>query len=187
MCQGPVELLLALGRWEPLRDLLLRVFANQNADGDWPQWFMFFDRERGIRPGDLHGDIVFWPVRARRVPAGREYASILYDPAVLRSTEPIGPSAPPVWPTSSERSRSSRHASSRARTSRYGHGDWNDLPQPVVPAMRERLCSSWTVTLHHQTLASLPRRCGASAGWRRRQPGRGGRAGACRLRSAVAG
>ena len=37
----------------------------------------------------------------------------------------------------------------------YGHGDWNDSLQPVVPAMRERLCSSWTVTLHHQTLASL--------------------------------
>ena len=26
VCQGPVEMLLALGRWEPLRDLLLRVF-----------------------------------------------------------------------------------------------------------------------------------------------------------------
>ena len=37
---------------------------NQNADGDWPQWFMFFERERGIRPGDSHGDIVFWPLLA---------------------------------------------------------------------------------------------------------------------------
>ena len=61
LCQGPVELLLALGRWEPLRDILLRLFATQNPDGDWPQWFMFFDRERGIRPPDSHGDIVFWP------------------------------------------------------------------------------------------------------------------------------
>ena len=64
MCQGPVELLLALGRFEPVRDLLLRVFRNQNPDGDWPQWFMFFERERGIRPGDSHGDIVFWPLLA---------------------------------------------------------------------------------------------------------------------------
>ncbi len=63
-CQGPVELLLALGRTQPVRDLLLRVFRNQNADGDWPQWFMFFDRERDIRAGDSHGDIVFWPVLA---------------------------------------------------------------------------------------------------------------------------
>ena len=36
----------------------------QNADGDWPQWFMFFERERDIRPGDSHGDIIFWPLLA---------------------------------------------------------------------------------------------------------------------------
>jgi len=59
-----VELLLALGRFEPVRDLLLRVFRTQNPDGDWPQWFMFFERERAIRPGDSHGDIVFWPLLA---------------------------------------------------------------------------------------------------------------------------
>jgi cellobiose phosphorylase len=57
---GTVELLLALGNTLPVRDLLLRVFRQQNPDGDWPQWFMFFERERGIRPGDSHGDIVFW-------------------------------------------------------------------------------------------------------------------------------
>ena len=57
-------MLLALGRWEPLRDLLLRVFKTQNSDGDWPQWFMFFERERSIRPADSHGDIVFWPLLA---------------------------------------------------------------------------------------------------------------------------
>jgi len=60
--QGPVEMLLSLRQWEPLRDLLMRVYTAQNPDGDWPQWFMFFDRERHIRPADSHGDIVFWPV-----------------------------------------------------------------------------------------------------------------------------
>src|SRR5262245_33031768 len=64
VCQGPVELLQALGRVEPIRDVLLRLFRNQNPDGDWPQWFMFFERERGIRPSDSHGDIVFWPLLA---------------------------------------------------------------------------------------------------------------------------
>jgi 1,2-beta-oligoglucan phosphorylase len=39
----------------------------------------------------------------------------------------------------------------------YGHGDWNDSLQPVDPASRERLCSAWTVTLHHQVLATLAR------------------------------
>ena len=50
VCQGPVELLLAQDRPEAIRDLLLRVMKQQNPDGDWPQWFMFFERERGIRP-----------------------------------------------------------------------------------------------------------------------------------------
>ena len=66
VCQGPVELLLALGAFAPVRDLLLRVFAAQNPDGDWPQWFTFFARDRGIRAGDSHGDIVFWPLARAR-------------------------------------------------------------------------------------------------------------------------
>ncbi|MEI6112396.1 MAG: DUF456 family protein [Cyanobium sp. ELA712] len=40
------------------------MLRQQNPDGDWPQWFMFFERERNIRPGDSHGDIVYWPVLA---------------------------------------------------------------------------------------------------------------------------
>jgi len=62
--ERPVELLLALGRWGALRDLLVRIFRAQNPDGDWPQWFTFFERDRGIRAGDSHGDIVFWPLVA---------------------------------------------------------------------------------------------------------------------------
>jgi hypothetical protein len=41
------------------------------------------------------------------------------------------------------------------RLAAYGHGDWNDSLQPADPAMRERLCSAWTVTLHYQTLVTL--------------------------------
>src|SRR5262249_24156432 len=37
----------------------------------------------------------------------------------------------------------------------YGHGDWNDSLQPADPAMRENMCSAWTVTLHFQTLVTL--------------------------------
>jgi cellobiose phosphorylase len=44
---------------------------------------------------------------------------------------------------------------SGTRLAAYGHGDWNDSLQPVQPAMREHLCSSWTVTLHYQTLTAL--------------------------------
>ena len=71
VCQGPVELLLSLGRAAPVRELLLRVFRNQNEDGDWPQWFMFFERERGIRPARLaRRHRVLAAARTRTVPAG---------------------------------------------------------------------------------------------------------------------
>ncbi len=158
VCQGPLELLLALGRWEPLRDLLLRVFANQNADGDWPQWFMFFERERGIRPDESHGDIVFWPLLALA-----EYLLASEDDSILDAVvpffDPAGPDAgerASVW-QHVERGLALIHARVVPGTNlaAYGHGDWNDSLQPADPAMRERLCSTWTVTLHHQTLTTL--------------------------------
>ena len=62
--QGPLEMLLALGRFDALRDLLTRAFAQQQPDGDWPQWFGMFERERDNRGEDSHGDIVFWPLLA---------------------------------------------------------------------------------------------------------------------------
>jgi cellobiose phosphorylase len=158
VCQGPVELLLALGRWEPLRDLLLRVFANQNSDGDWPQWFMFFERERNIRPADSHGDIVFWPVFALA-----QYLLATEDESILDAVVPF---FDPVGTDHAERGTVWEHVERALATIAarvipdthlvaYGHGDWNDSLQPADPAMRERLCSTWTVTLHHQTLASL--------------------------------
>ncbi|HNR11987.1 MAG TPA: hypothetical protein PKM59_01595 [Thermodesulfobacteriota bacterium] len=158
VCQGPVEMLLALGRFESVRDLLLTVFKTQNADGDWPQWFMFFDRERNIRPNDSHGDIVFWPLLALA-----QYLSASQDDTLLEERVPF------FHPEGDDKAESAEvwkhvEAALRVISSRlisgtnlaaYGHGDWNDSLQPVQPAMRERLCSSWTVTLHYQTLRAL--------------------------------
>ena len=158
VCQGPVELLLALGRWEPLRDLLLRVFKTQNCDGDWPQWFMFFERERGIRPGESHGDIVFWPLLALA-----QYLIAAEDASIL---EAVVPFFHPDGDDHAEHATVWEHveralALIAARVipgthlAVYGHGDWNDSLQPLDPALGQRLCSAWTVTLHHQTLATL--------------------------------
>ncbi|HZR80642.1 MAG TPA: hypothetical protein VFD92_06065 [Candidatus Binatia bacterium] len=157
VCQGPVELLLALGALEPVRDVLLRVFANQNPDGDWPQWFMFFERERSIRPDDSHGDIVFWPVLALA-----QYLLASDDASILDADVPFFAADA----ASAERASVWRHVERAfgvigkrvipgTRLAAYGHGDWNDSLQPVHPEMRERLCSAWTVTLHHQTLTTL--------------------------------
>ncbi len=160
VCQGPAELLLAHGDTAPMRDLLLRVMKAQRPDGDWPQWFMFFERDAMIRAGDAHGDIVFWPLLAlgQYLIASGD-ASILDEPVAFypqRGSRPGKRRA--VW----------EHvlralAVTRKRTiagtalAAYGHGDWNDALQPADPAMRDHMCSAWTVTLHHQTLTTLAR------------------------------
>ncbi|MES2470232.1 MAG: hypothetical protein V4675_23265 [Verrucomicrobiota bacterium] len=163
VCQGPVELLLALGRFEAVRDLLGRVFRQQNADGDWPQWFMFFDRERGIRPGDSHGDIVYWPVLALA-----QYLSATGDEGLLEETLPFfhfdGDEAAEkatVWQHVERALGLIEHrVIEGTRLAAYGHGDWNDSLQPAKPDMRGRLCSSWTVTLNYQTLTALAQALG---------------------------
>jgi cellobiose phosphorylase len=158
VCQGPVELLLALGRFDPIRDLLCRVFRQQNPDGDWPQWFMFFDRERGIRPGDSHGDIVYWPVLALA-----QYLEATGDTSLLEVELPFfhpdGDSAAEMGTILQHVERAlgliERRVIPGTRLAAYGHGDWNDSLQPARPDMRENLCSSWTVTLNYQTLTTL--------------------------------
>jgi cellobiose phosphorylase len=156
--QGPVELLLALGRWDALRDLLLRIFRAQNPDGDWPQWFTFFERDRGIRAADSHGDIVFWPVLALG-----QYLLASHDATIL---DEVVPFFHPEGDDRAERETVLGHVARAFEVVErrtipgthlvaYGHGDWNDSLQPVDPAMRERLCSTWTVTLHVQTLVTL--------------------------------
>jgi 1,2-beta-oligoglucan phosphorylase len=156
--QGPVELLLALGRTEPIRDVLLRLMRAQNPDGDWPQWFMFFERERGIRAGDSQGDIVFWPLVVLA-----QYLDASGDARVLDERVPFfdgrGPEAgelASVW-EHAERALAliERRVIPGTALAAYGHGDWNDSLQPADPALRECLCSAWTATLHHQALTML--------------------------------
>jgi cellobiose phosphorylase len=160
VCQGPVELLLALGRAEAIRDVLLRVMQQQNTDGDWPQWFMFFERERTLRTRDSHGDIAFWPLLALA-----QYLIVSGDAALLDVRVPFfdarGADAgepATVWEHAQRalaliRERVIPGTSLAA----YGHGDWNDSLQPADSRMRERLCSAWTVTLHAQVLTTLAR------------------------------
>jgi cellobiose phosphorylase len=158
--QGPVELLLALGQTAPVRDLLLRVFAAQQPDGDWPQWFMFFERDANIRAGDSHGDIVFWPllVLAQYLLATGERGLLdqpvrFFDPRNGDAGEPASLAQHMERALDVIRRRTIRGTSLAA----YGHGDWNDALQPADPSMREHMCSAWTVTLHRQVLVMLAR------------------------------
>jgi len=159
VCQGPLEMLLALGRPEPVRELLLQVFAAQNIDGDWPQWFMFFAGERHIRAGDSHGDVVFWPLLGlARYLLASEDAALLDAPVAFYTAEDTPLDSGTVW-QHVQRALAvirQRHIEGTALVA-YGHGDWNDSLQPADPQMRERMCSAWTVTLHAQVLSHLAR------------------------------
>ena len=158
VCQGPAELLLALGRTQPLRDVLLRVMAQQNRDGDWPQWFMFFERESAIRAGDSHGDVVLWPLVVLA-----QYLIASGDAGVLDQRVGFGGASAAaagematVWEHAQRAlALTQRRAIAGTALLAYGHGDWNDSLQPLDARMREHLCSAWTVTLHVQALRSL--------------------------------
>ena len=152
VCQGPLELLLALGRDAPVRDLLVRVFSAQNGDGDWPQWFMFFARDAKIRAGDSHGDVVFWPLLGLA-----RYLTHSGDAALLNEPLPYFDAPPEPLMRHVERALAliERRMIPGRGIVAYGHGDWNDALQPADPSLRDDLCSAWTVTLHHQTLHSL--------------------------------
>jgi cellobiose phosphorylase len=157
VCQGPVELLLAQGCLPPVRDLLARVFSAQDAGGDWPQWFMFFERDRHIRAGDSHGDIVFWPLLAlgQYLLASGD-ASLLDEPLPFHAAGGAPPETAPLW-QHVERALAviAQRRIAGTALAAYGHGDWNDSLQPADPHLREHLCSAWTVTLHAQVLDTL--------------------------------
>jgi cellobiose phosphorylase len=158
VAQGPVEMLLALDRHAPVRDLLIRLFRQQNPDGDWPQWFMFFERERHIRPDDSHGDIVFWPLLALgQYLAASGDGSLLDESVPFFHPESDAPAEPATIREHLERALAciATRRIPGTQLAAYGHGDWNDSLQPVDPGMREHLCSAWTVTLHFNTLATL--------------------------------
>jgi CRISPR-associated protein Csx3 len=157
VCQGPVELLLAQGCLVPVRDLLLRVFSAQDPGGDWPQWFMFFERDSPVRAGDSHGDIVFWPLLALG-----QYLLASGDVGLLDQALPYhtadGQTArkATLWHHVQQALAviDGRRIAGTALAA-YGHGDWNDSLQPADPHLREHLCSAWTVTLHAQVLDTL--------------------------------
>jgi CRISPR-associated protein Csx3 len=159
VCQGPLEMLLALDCPEAARDLLLRVFAAQNEDGDWPQWFQFIERERELRARDSHGDIVFWPLlAAARYVLGTGDAALLEAQVSFHSARNHrGRSATVLGHMDRALGVIRRRRVAGTALAAYGHGDWNDSLQPADPSMREKLCSTWTVILHHQTLTTLGR------------------------------
>ena len=156
VCQGPVGLLIALGRTTPLRNLILRVLRAQNARGDWPQDFEFYPRERRAGQREAHGDVVFWPLLAMG-----EYLAVTGDVSLFAERIPFVDDVGETMGDSILEHVRRALAIITAKTvtgtplPAYGHGDWNDSLQPADPRLAARLCSTWTATLQVQSLRML--------------------------------
>jgi cellobiose phosphorylase len=170
VCQGPLELLLALEHDGAAKAILRIVFAQQyEKQGDWPQWFML-EPYSAIQDKAAHGDIVVWPLKALcdYIEATGDFAflaeSIVWrrddDFQTTAHADPVAAHVAKLVATIRERFIPGTHLV------RYGNGDWNDSLQPVDPAKRDWMTSSWTVALLHQQLrryAAVLRAAGRSA------------------------
>ena len=154
--QGPVGVLLATGEHEALRDVAARLLRAQNARGDWPQAFEFYERHRQWGQGDSHGDVVYWPLLAVA-----DHLLATGDSTFLHHEEPfVGTGAATAPASSLDHLGRALDAIEGARIPgtrlpAYGHGDWNDSLQPADPALAAALCSTWTVILQAQALRGL--------------------------------
>lgn len=158
VCQGPLELNLAFGHLDTVRDIVLRVFAHQRLDGTLPQWFMF-DEYRERYQDDAHGDVVVWPLMALG-----EYLTATADIAVLDAEVPFwddahrSPGTVPI-PVAEHVRRSLDHIRSHrapgTQLLSYGEGDWDDTLQPAQASMSEEMASAWTVALLYQATRTL--------------------------------
>ncbi len=170
VCQGPLELLLSLEHDAPAKEIVRTVFGEQNATkGDWPQWFML-DPYAMIRDREAHGDVIVWPLKALcdYVEATGDF-DVLDDQVAWRRednfertarVDPIAAHVVKLIATLRERFIPGTHLL------RYGNGDWNDSLQPVDPALRDWMASSWTVALLYQQLrryAAIVRIAGSDA------------------------
>jgi 1,2-beta-oligoglucan phosphorylase len=150
--QGPVDLLLTMGKYDEAKQVLHTIFSNQNPDGGWPQWWMF-DSYSNIRAGDSHGDVVYWVIIALS-----DYIKVTGDLKILGDVLPFynGNAT-----TATEKKSVSEHVDRLIQMIvnsfipgtafvPFGGGDWNDSLQPVSKELAERLISSWTVEMNYQ-------------------------------------
>lgn len=153
VCQGAFEFLLASGKFASCRSLLLRVFEEQNEDGDWPQWFMLYPRDKEIRAGDSHGDILYWPILALSsyLERSNDLNLLQEETKAPHRTKPrtIRDAINKTISLMKERVIAGTHLPI------YGHGDWNDSLQPVREEFRTKATSTWTAELQSITYKSL--------------------------------
>jgi cellobiose phosphorylase len=157
VCQGSVEMLLSLEEYSSVRKILSLVFSNQNADGNWPQWWMY-DNYNDIRFNESHGDVIFWPILAVS-----QYISSSGDFNFLNEELPYYKEAH-VSKVIDHIHRAMDYISNKRFVSgtslvNYDGGDWNDSMQPANKELKKQLVSSWTVILSYQAFKQFAEIC----------------------------
>jgi len=150
--QGPIELLLCEEKFAEARQVLSILFARQNPDGTWPQWWMF-DRYKEVRADSAHGDVVYWCMLALCA-----YVRASGELAFLDEKLPYfcadGATEAPAENVSAHMDRIIQWAQDSfvpgTALVQFGGGDWNDSLQPVSEELARRMISSWTVQMSYQ-------------------------------------
>ena len=159
--QGPVELLIAMGRHEEARKVLSVIFSSQEPDGGWPQWWMF-DSYGDIRADSAHGDVVYWCLIAlcNYIRATGDFGFLDEKFPYFRNENNA------EKPIDSLREHINRLVNKVTGSFvpgkslvRYGGGDWNDSLQPVSRELADRLISSWTVGMNYQAFRQYAEVC----------------------------
>lgn len=157
--QGPLEMLLAMQKYEEAKQVLRIIFSNQDPDGGWPQWWMF-DRYNDIRADSAHGDVIYWCLIAVC-----NYIIVTGDLEFLDEKLPFHQDGKEA--KTGEKSLG-EHINRLVKkvigefvpgTSlvQFGGGDWNDSLQPVSRDLARRMISSWTVEMNFQAFSSYAR------------------------------
>ena len=152
IAQGPFDLLLCMEKYDEAKQVLRIIFSNQNADGGWPQWWMF-DSYSNIRADSSHGDVFYWCIIALS-----NYIKVTGDLKILDETLPYFHE---IGIANAEKTPLSEHVDRLINMIvnsfipgtalvPFGGGDWNDSLQPVSKELAERMISSWTVEMNYQ-------------------------------------
>ncbi len=152
IAQGPLELLLCMGKYDEAKQVLRIIFSNQNPGGGWAQWWMF-DSYADVRADGSHGDIFYWCLIALG-----NYIRITGDLKFLKEVLPYyhAKGAPRIKeaPLSEHVDRLINMVVDSfipgTALVPFGGGDWNDSLQPVSRELAKRLISSWTVEMNYQ-------------------------------------
>jgi cellobiose phosphorylase len=155
IAQGPLELLLCLGKYDEAKQVLRIIFSNQEKSGGWAQWWMF-DSYSDVRADSSHGDIFYWCLIALG-----NYFRITGDLKFLGEILPYwhakGTARIKATPLSEHVDRLINMVVDSfipgTALVPFGGGDWNDSLQPVSRELAERLISSWTVEMNYQAFS----------------------------------